>query len=222
MNWYDEVAAEFTRQQKQADVSVVEELAQHASDAFAAARADGLTVADAETSVHALVRSWCSSTTGPRRIERLPLAENAPPGRSPFSGLVLDFRQAFRLLRRQPGVACLSVLMIALGIGVTSTLFSIVNGVVLRPLPWKTADRLVRVWENRTGMGAETEEANGLTNITYNAWGDNPQTIDVVAGWRETELSLAGASSVERIRTHPDAVAVARGISTARFELHCR
>jgi hypothetical protein len=56
--------------------------------------------------------------------------------------------------------------MIALGIGVTSTLFSIVNGVLLRPLPWKTADRLVRVFENRTGMSAETEEATGLTNIT--------------------------------------------------------
>ena len=121
-----------------------------------------MAAADAEASVRALIQSWCSGTAGPRRIARTPLVQAAPAGRSPFSGLLLDFRQAWRLLRRQPGVACLSVLMIALGIGLTSTLFSIVNGVVLRPLPWKTADRLVRVWENRTGMSAETEEANGL------------------------------------------------------------
>ena len=201
MDWQAEIVAEFTRLQKTADASVVEEMAQHAAAAFEAARADGLTADDATASVRALIRSWCTETTGPRRIERAPLIEAASAGRSVFSGLSLDMRQALRRFRRQPGVACLSVLMIALGIGVTSTLFSIVNGVVLRPLPWKTADRLVRVWENRTGMSAETEEASGLTNITYNAWGDQPQTIDVVAGWRETELSLAGESSVERIRT---------------------
>ena len=129
------------------------------------------------------------------------LVKAAPAARSPFSGLVLDLRQALRLMRRQPGLTAVSVLMIALAIGVTSTLFSIVNGVVLRPLPWQTADQLVRVWENCTGMGAQTEEASGLTNITYNAWGDAPQTIDGLAGWRETELSLASESSVERIRT---------------------
>jgi putative ABC transport system permease protein len=201
MNWPAEIAAEFTRQRKTADASVVEELAQHASAAFAAARADGMNVDDAEASVRALIRSWCSGTSGPRRLERASLVEAAPAGGSVFSGLSLDVRQAFRLFRRQPGVTCLAVLMIALGIGVTSTLFGVVNGVLLRPLPWKTADRLVRVFENRTGMSAETEEATGLTNITYNVWGDAPQTIDGLAGWREAELSLAGDASVERIRS---------------------
>ena len=213
MNWTRCIRNEFDRLRKSVDDTVVEELAQHAADAFEAARADGAPADDANARVQALIASWCAGTAGPRRIERTPLVEAAPAARSPFSGLALDLRQALRLMRRQPGLAAVSVLMIALGIGVTSTLFSIVNGVVLRPLPWTTADRLVRVWENRTGMGAETEEANGLTNITYNAWGDNPQTIDVVAGWRETELSLAGDSSVERIRIrhhHPDVVPVAR------------
>ena len=199
MDWQSEITAEFTRRRTSVDATVVEELAQHASAAYEAARADGLTVEDAEATVRVLIRSWCANTTGPRRIERTPLAEAAPAGRSPFSGLAIDFRQAFRLLRRQPGIACLSVLMIALGIGVTSTLFSVVNGVLLRPLPWKTADRLVRVFENRTGLSAETEWAHGLTSLTYNAWSDAPQTVDGVAGWRVAELSLAGESSVDRI-----------------------
>jgi predicted permease len=201
MNWEAEIAAEFKRHQKVADIGVVEEMAQHAASAYEAARADGLAGADAEASVRALIRSWCSGTTGPRHIERRSLVQAAPAGRPPFSGLLLDFRQAFRLLRRQPGVACLSVLMIAVGIGVTSTLVSVVNGVLLRPLPWKTADRLVRVFENRSGLSAGTEWAHGLTNMTYNAWSDGPKTIDGVAGWREAELALAGVADVERIRS---------------------
>ena len=73
--------------------------------------------------------------------------------------------------------------MIALGIGVTTTLFSVVNGVLLKPLPWKASDRLVRVWENRTGMGAETEEANGLTNITYNGASFTPESSGQGIRW---------------------------------------
>ena len=199
MNWHAEITAEFTRRLKSVDASIVEEMAQHANAAYEAARAEGMTAPDAETSVQALIRSWCSGTAGPRWLERASLIEAAPAGGSVFSGLSLDFRQAFRLLRRQPGVACLSVLMIALGIGVTSTLFSVVNGVLLRPLPWKTADRLVRVFENRIGMSAETEWAHALTNLTYYAWSETPQTIDGVAGWRVAELSLLGDSGVDRI-----------------------
>ena len=190
MNWHDEIRSEFIRRQKAVDDTVVEELAQHATAAFEEARADGQSPDDAERHVRALLSSWCE-TDGPRRIERAPLIESAPAGSSIFAGLSLDLRQAVRLLRRQPGVACVSILMIALGIGVTSTLFSLVNGVLLKPLPWKTADRLVRVYEERSGMSARDGTAHMLTNVTYNAWSDRPQ-IDGVAGWTDGELMLAG------------------------------
>jgi predicted permease len=80
-------------------------------------------------------------------------------------------------------------------------LFSLVNGVLLKPLPWKTADRLVRVHENRAGVSASDSESHTLTNVTYNAWADRPQTIDGVAGWREGELMLAGESGMERVQS---------------------
>jgi hypothetical protein len=89
--------------------------------------------------------------TVPAGLRVLRLSNQQRPRLHLFAGLSLDVRQALWLLHRQPGVACLSVLMIALGIGVTSTLFSLVNGVLLKPLPWRAADRLVRVYENRTG-----------------------------------------------------------------------
>src|SRR5262245_38503863 len=138
MNWTTEVRNEFARIGQQVDESVVEEMAQHAAAAFEEARADGQSHDDAQAQVRGLVAAWCTATTGPRRIERAPLRESAPAGSSIFAGMLLDVRQAGRLLRRQPGVACVSILMIALAIGVTSTLFSLVNGVLLKPLPWKT------------------------------------------------------------------------------------
>ena len=199
MNWTTHVRSEFARLGKQVDESVVEELAQHAAAAFEEARADGQSADDAEAQVRWFVVSWCAATTGPRRIERAPLIESAPAGSSIFAGLALDLRQAGRLLRRQPGVACVSILMIALAIGVTSTLFSLVNGVLLKPLPWKTADRLVRVYEERSGMSARNLLAHALTNVTYNAWTDGPQTIDGVAGWTDGELMLAGDAGLERV-----------------------
>ena len=201
MNWTAHVRSEFARRGKQVDESVVEELAQHAASAFEEARADGQSPDAADRQVRALIGSWCAATSGPKRIERAPLIDSAPGGASIFAGLTLDLRQAGRLVRRQPGVACVSILMIALGIGVTATLLSLVNGVLLRPLPWKTADRLVRVFENRSGMHAETDWAHRFTNISYNVWNNQPQTIDGVAGWREQELSLPGEAGVERIPT---------------------
>lgn len=201
MKWTTHVRSEFARLGKQVDESVVEEMAQHAAAVFAEARADGQSLDDADAQVRELVVSWCAATTGPHRIERAPLVESAPAGSSIFAGLLLDFRQARRLLRRQPGVACVSILMIALAIGITSTLFSLVNGVLLKPLPWKTADRLVRVHEERFGMSARDSLADKLTNVTYHAWSENAQTVDGVAGWTDGELMLAGDAGLERVRS---------------------
>jgi hypothetical protein len=75
MNWQDEIRAEFIRLGKTADAAVIEEMAQHAHDAFDAAQADGMAVAEAEASVRDLIRSWCAGTTGPRRAARSPLLE---------------------------------------------------------------------------------------------------------------------------------------------------
>ena len=84
MNWDEEIAAVFARQQTAAEASVVEEMAQHAADAYKAARADGSSAPAAESAVRALIESWCAGTSGPKRIERAPLPPSAPPGRLPI------------------------------------------------------------------------------------------------------------------------------------------
>jgi putative ABC transport system permease protein len=67
--------------------------------------------------------------------------------------LMTDLRDALRVLRKQPRFTIISSLTLALGIGAVTSIFSVVNGVLLRPLPYPAADRIVNLWSNAEGLG---------------------------------------------------------------------
>lgn len=74
--------------------------------------------------------------------------------------IIQDARYGWRRLVGNPGFSLTAVLTLALGIGATVAIFSVVNGVLLRPLPWSDPDRLVVVWENDRASGTVREPAS--------------------------------------------------------------
>src|SRR5437016_4358093 len=68
--------------------------------------------------------------------------------------LLQDLRYALRLLIKKPGFTLVAVITLAVGIGLNSAIFSVVNALILRPLPYKDADRLVQLWsqDRRSGV----------------------------------------------------------------------
>ena len=78
-----------------------------------------------------------------------------------MSQLVQDIRFGFRAISANPGFTAIVVLTLALGIGANSAIFSIVDGVLLRPLPYVQPDELVMVWENDRLRGTVQEWFSG-------------------------------------------------------------
>ena len=110
---------------------------------------------------------------------------------------MFDIRLALRVMRRQPGFTLVSVTLIALAIAATTSIFSVVNSVVLEPLPSVKMDGLVRVFEYDERR-ARTMPV--LFNSTYYAWHDTPETIEGLAAWDDWPLSSEGPSGLELVR----------------------
>ncbi|HUF22795.1 MAG TPA: ABC transporter permease, partial [Vicinamibacterales bacterium] len=182
------------------DDDIVEELSQHASAMYERARADGESHDEALARIDAQTAIWANDTALMTRRGRRAPAVVAPPassGRSPLSGLLNDIRYAMRLLRRQWTFALLVVATMAIGIGATTTLFSVTYGVLMKPLPWEDADRIVRLEETR---GGNRPRFNSFTNAAYHAWRDSPSTIESIGAWQPRMLTLTGDGEAERIR----------------------
>jgi predicted permease len=113
---------------------------------------------------------------------------------------VNDVRYALRLLRRDPGYAAVAIATIALGIGATTTLFSVAYGLLLKPLPWADAGRIVRVAEARGGH--QPRLTGQMSNGAYFAWQDHHDTIEALGAY-ETGVNNATAlrgSGAEPVR----------------------
>ena len=143
------------------------------------------------------------STPGPPNpalLRRRPTRDAAiePPAgsASPFAAIAQDTRYAWRLLRRQPAYAALVIATMALGIAATTVLGSVAYGVLLKPLPWADAPRLVRLYETRQGSTRRFRPM--MTNATYVEWRRRPATLDAIGAWSIADDTV-GSDGAERI-----------------------
>jgi predicted permease len=125
------------------------------------------------------------------------LRSHVPAGDSMLYQIFQDLRYAARVLRKSPTFATVAVLTLALGVGANTAIFTVVNALLLKPLPYRSADRLVTVWQDMRARGGPADE--WATPGNYADWrGEKAlfEEVAVVTGWRPT---LTGQGEPEPI-----------------------
>jgi putative ABC transport system permease protein len=164
--------------------ATIEEMAEHLDEIYSAALRDGASEADAQTRARAAIDESRFDVL-PARPTRAVTPSATPFVAAPAAGRSLNLRGAIRLavrqLRLRPGFAVVTILVLALGIGASTTVFTIVDSVLLRPLPYDDPDRLVTVWDSNPLRGLQKEPLSPVTFMDYRAL---PEFESAAAWWR--------------------------------------
>jgi putative ABC transport system permease protein len=108
-----------------------------------------------------------------------------------------DLRYGFRMLARNPGFTTVAVLTLALGIGANASIFSVVNGILLGPLPYPEADRLVQLYAAKPSKGWDDF---AVSHPDFLDWSEQNESFEGMAIYRGRSLSLTGEGEPERLR----------------------
>src|SRR6266511_2401440 len=185
------------------EIEIVEELALHFEAAYEDALAAGLSAAEADTRA-VQGYDWRLLECELSRAEQ-PLAARAlhPPlelieqtGGMRMESFIQDLRFGARMLMKNPGFTLIAVLTLALGVGANTAIFSVVNAVLLRPLPYSEPDRLVQVWEtnpraNRWG--------DWVSYPDFRDWRERNTVFDEIGACRTLAFNLTGGDSPESL-----------------------
>jgi putative ABC transport system permease protein len=200
-DWKEEVKQQLSRSglDPAPEVEVVEELAQHLEDVYERALRGGATEVEAK---HIALLELPGDDLLQQEMKRFKRpAREAPivaaPGRlNLLADLLHDLRYAARMQRKNPGFTMVAVIALALGIGANTAIFSVVNTVLLRPLPYKDPERLVMVWEDasRHGYPRDTPAAANFVD-----WRDQNQVFENMAAIADESFNLTGVGEPERL-----------------------
>lgn len=141
-----------------------------------------------------------------RSLDRRPRGwAGGHPGWSRRGRLWQDLRFAFRALRRRPAYAALAILTIGLGVGASAAMFSVVDGVLLRPLPYPHPDQLVMVyttipeWRGHASLGAFWDRGV-FSYPEFVDWRTRQQSFQAAAALSHRTVTVTGGSVPERIQ----------------------
>src|SRR5215213_9545368 len=201
-DWKGEVRSRLSRSglAPEREAEIVEELSQHLEDRYEQSLASGAAEGEARRSALLELNEGDLLAHELRRVER-PARRDAPaPGsqgnRNMFGDILQDLRYGLRTLRKHPGFTIVAVIALALGIGANTAIFSVVNTVLLRPLPYKDPDRLVMVWEDASMFGypRDTPAAGNFVD-----WRDQNQVFEGMAAIADESFNLTGVGEPERL-----------------------
>ncbi len=111
-----------------------------------------------------------------------------------MSTLVADLRFAVRMLAKRPGFTAVTVLALALGIGANTAVFSVIRGVVLRPLPYADPSRLVAVWESNHFAQREASSAPNFKD-----WSEQNTSFTAMAGYTLGSVPVTDSAEAEML-----------------------
>ena len=179
------------------EAEIIEELAQHLDDVYQRAIPSGANEADAKrAALNELAGELNDVQRYKQQRENLPLPDESRR-LNVLADFLQDLRYAARMLAKNPGFTAVAVIALALGIGANTAIFSVVNTVLLRPLPYKNPEQLVMVWEDATKHGYPRDTP---TAANYIDWRDQNSVFSGMAAIDEIYLNLTNAGDPERLK----------------------
>jgi predicted permease len=179
------------------EAEIVEELAQHLDDVYERSLRGGASEAEAR---RAALQELAGDLLNELPRSKTPVYQQPVLERSGrfnlLADLLHDLRYAVRMQRKNPAFTIIAVIALALGIGANTAIFSVVNTVLLRPLPYKDPERLVMVWEEDTRHGYPTDTPAAAN---YVDWRDQNQSFEGMAAIADESFNLTGSGDPERL-----------------------
>lgn len=200
-DWKEEVRARLARLKLAPahEAEIVEELAQHLDDVYQRSMRSGATEAEAKSAAlnqlaaDDLLQKEMRRSQG--TFKEAPVA-GGTTNSNLLADLLHDLRYAARLQRKNPAFTIVAVIALALGIGANTAIFSVVNTVLLRPLPYKDPERLVMVWEDASKHGYPRDTPAAANFVD---WRDQNQVFEGIAAIADENFNLTGSGEPERL-----------------------
>jgi putative ABC transport system permease protein len=197
-NWREEIVTRLADASLASRTEMIDEIAEHLEQRYRALLARG----DGEETAYRQALEELDDPTFVRNLQRtvVPMhPEPIPSGRrGNFSSSVRqDLRYAFRVFVKNPGFTAVALIALTLGIGANTAIFSVVNAVVLKPLPFGDPDRLVRIWESYPEGGWPTFSAS---HPNFLDWRTQNTMFEELAAAANVGFSLTTAEEAEIVR----------------------
>jgi putative ABC transport system permease protein len=182
------------------EAEIVEELSQHLEDEYERALSCGTSEEEARQQVLEQLNTPDLLQRELKHVERRgsenPIELGTEGKINVFADLRQDLRYGLRTLAKNPAFTSIAIVALALGIGANSAIFSVVDAVLLRPLPFKKPEQLVMLWENATHLGFPK---NTPSPANFLDWQKQAGAFTGMAAMVERSFNLTGVGEPERL-----------------------